>query len=268
MGRRPSSLSTRFPPGASEPAAAGSSSAHERDALLHPRLRAGRDALGRRGAAGGDGGAFLAARRRLAERLAAGGVRDRRVLEAFLAVPRHALVPEALRADAYRDGPIPIGDGQTISAPSVVAAMTEALQLGGGEQVLEIGTGSGYQAAILSQLAARVVSIERVGRLAARARTALDALGVSNVVVYLGDGTQGRVADAPYDAIVVTAGGPSIPRPLLDQLAPGGRLVGPFGTREEQALVRVRRKAGGELVQEVLGRCRFVDLVGAHGWAG
>jgi len=257
MGRRPSSLAPGYTP-------QGVAPGRGRDAFLHPGLRAPRPSTALRGEAGGYG----AARRRLVERLAAAGVRDRRVLDAFLAVPRHLLVPEALRADAYRDGPIPIGDGQTISAPSVVAAMTEALELRGGEHVLEVGTGSGYQAAILSRLAARVVSLERVGRLAARARTSLDALGVSNVVVYLGDGTQGRVADAPYDAIVVTAGGPHVPRPLLEQLAPGGRLVGPFGTREEQALVRVRRKPGGEWVQEILGRCRFVDLVGAHGWAG
>jgi protein-L-isoaspartate(D-aspartate) O-methyltransferase len=132
--------------------------------------------------------------------------------------------------------------------------------------VLEIGTGSAYQAAILSRLAARVVSVERVGRLAARARTALDAIGVSNVVVYLGDGTVGRPSDAPFEAILVTAGGPEIPQPLLAQLAPGGRLVGPFGPRDEQSLLRVRRRASGELVHEDLGRCRFVGLIGAHGW--
>jgi protein-L-isoaspartate(D-aspartate) O-methyltransferase len=211
-------------------------------------------------------GGYVAARRRLVEKLSEQGVRDRRVLEAFGAVPRHALVPEALRADSYRDGALPIGEGQTISAPSVVAAMTEAVELTGRETVLEVGTGSGYQAAILSRLAARVISIERVGRLAARARTALDALGVSNVVVYLGDGTVGRPADAPYDAILVTAGGPDLPQPLLDQLAPGGRLVGPFGPRDAQNLVRVHRRPSGELVQEVLGRCRFVGLIGAHGW--
>jgi len=210
---------------------------------------------------------YVAARRRLVQRLLEGGVRDPRVLAAFAAVPRHLLVPEALRTESYKQAALPIGDGQTISAPAVVAAMTEALELEGTERVLEVGTGSGYQAAVLSHLAARVVSIERVGRLAARARSALDALGVSNVVVYLGDGTIGRAADAPYDAIVVTAGGPSIPQPLLDQLAHGGRLVGPFGTREEQALVRVRRTEEGQLERETLGRCRFVDLIGTHGWA-
>ena len=133
--------------------------------------------------------------------------------------------------------------------------------------MLEIGTGSGYQAAILSQLAARVVSIECIPRLAARARSALDRLGVTNVVVYLGDGSVGRRADAPFDAILVTAGGPEVPQPLLEQLAPGGRLVGPFGTREEQRLLRVRRTKDGRTQRELIGRCRFVDLVGAHGWA-
>jgi protein-L-isoaspartate(D-aspartate) O-methyltransferase len=203
----------------------------------------------------------------MAERLARAGVRDARVLEAFASVPRHRLVPEVLRGKAYRDVALPIGDGQTISAPSVVAAMTEALGLTGRETVLEVGTGSGYQAAILSRLAARVISIERLPRLAACARSALDALGVSNVVVYLGDGSEGRPQDAPFDAIVVTAGGPEVPRPLLAQLAPGAALVGPFGAREEQELVRVRRLARGGFEREVIGRCRFVDLVGSHGWA-
>jgi protein-L-isoaspartate(D-aspartate) O-methyltransferase len=209
----------------------------------------------------------LLPRRRMAERLARGGVRDPRVLAAFASVPRHRLVPEALRGRAYRDVALPIGDGQTISAPSVVAAMTEALGLTGGESVLEVGTGSGYQAAILSRLAARVISIERLPGLAARARSALDALGVSNVVVYLGDGSEGRAQDAPFDAIVVTAGGPDVPPPLLAQLAPGGALVGPFGSREEQRLLRIRRLARGGFEREVIGRCRFVDLVGSHGWA-
>ena len=209
---------------------------------------------------------YVVPRRRMIERLRRDGVEDPRVLDALEAVPRHALVPEALRGDAYRDVALPIGEGQTISAPGVVAAMSQALQLEGHESVLEIGTGSGYQAAILSRLAARVVSIERVPRLASSARRVLDGLRVSNVVVYLGDGTRGRVSDAPYDAIVVTAGGPQLPRPLLDQLSVGGRLVGPFGTRQEQRLLRVRCVAPGEYIEEVIGRCRFVDLIGAHGW--
>jgi len=201
----------------------------------------------------------------MAERLSRAGVNEPRVLAAFSSVPRHRLIPEALAGQAYRDTAIPIGEGQTISAPSVVAAMTQALELTGTETVLEVGTGSAYQAAILSELAAHVISIERVPRLAASARRALDGLGVSNVVVYLGDGTRGRPAEAPFDAIVVTAGGPTIPDPLLDQLAVGGRLVGPFGERNEQRLMRIRREATG-YTQEVIGRCRFVDLVGTHGW--
>lgn len=215
--------------------------------------------------AGGSG--FARARERMAARLEAQGIDDRRVLEAFARVPRHRLVPEALQPRAYQDKALPIGGGQSISAPGVVAAMTAALELTGAESVLEVGTGSGYQAAILARLAARVVSIERLPRLAAAARRALDTLGVSNVVVHLGDGTAGRPSDAPFDAIVVTAGGPEVPQPLLDQLAIGGRLVGPFGKREEQSLLRVRRTGPDAFEREVLGRCRFVDLVGAHGWA-
>jgi len=209
----------------------------------------------------------LLLRRRMVDRLAAAGITAPRVLDAFLSVPRHRLVSEALRGRAYHDVALPIGEGQTISAPGVVATMTQALALEGHETVLDVGTGSGYQAAILSRLAARVVSIERVGRLAAAARRALDHLGVSNVVVHLGDGSLGRPADAPYDAIVVAAGGPEVPRPLLEQLGSGGRLVGPFGSREEQRLLRITRGSDGSFESEVIGRCRFVDLVGAHGWA-
>ncbi|HVN38312.1 MAG TPA: protein-L-isoaspartate(D-aspartate) O-methyltransferase [Myxococcota bacterium] len=207
-------------------------------------------------------------RRRMVERLAAGGIRDRRVLAALAAVPRHRMVPEALQSQAYRDAALPIGDGQTISAPGTVAAMSEALELRGDESVLEIGTGSGYQAAILSQLAARVVSVERVQRLAAAARRALDRLGIDNVLVYWGDGTRGRPSDAPFDRIVVTAGGPQVPTPLLEQLAVGGCLVGPFGSRAEQSLLRVRRDGPHAWSEERLGSCRFVDLVGSHGWSG
>jgi protein-L-isoaspartate(D-aspartate) O-methyltransferase len=222
-----------------------------------------------RGARGSPGRAdWSVPRRRMVERLAATGIRDRRVLAALAEVPRHRLVPEALQAQAYRDAALPIGEGQTISAPGIVAAMSQALELEGHETVLEVGTGSGYQAAILSKLAGRVVSIERVQQLAARARRAFDDLGIRNVVVYWGDGTRGRPDDAPFDAIVVTAGGPSVPEPLLEQLAPGGRLVGPFGARAEQRLVRVRRDGSHAYSEELLGRCRFVDLVGTHGWSG
>jgi protein-L-isoaspartate(D-aspartate) O-methyltransferase len=207
------------------------------------------------------------ARRRMVERLREAGVRDPRVLAALDAVPRHGLIPEALRAQAYKDAALPIGGGQTISAPSTVAAMTEALALAGDECVLEIGTGSGYQAAVLAALCERVVSIERLPRLAANARRALDRLGVSNVVVHLGDGSLGRPAEGPYAAILITAGAPAVPEPLLEQLAPGGRLVAPVGPRGGQRLIRIRREADGGFTREELGTCRFVDLVGRHGWA-
>ena len=214
----------------------------------------------------GEAGAHVVPRRRMVERLARAGVRDARVLAALEEVPRHMLVPEALRGEAYRDVALPIGEGQTISAPGVVAAMSQALELVGHEQVLEVGTGSGYQAAILARLASRVISIERVPRLAARARSAMDTLRIVNVVVYLGDGSRGRVADAPFDAIVITAGGPQVPEPLLEQLAVGGRLVGPFGPKDAQQLLRIRCVAKGDYSQEVIGKARFVDLIGAHGW--
>ncbi|MBW2275438.1 MAG: protein-L-isoaspartate(D-aspartate) O-methyltransferase [Deltaproteobacteria bacterium] len=217
--------------------------------------------------ASGAPGNYTIVRRRFVERLRRAGIRDARTLDAFEAVPRHRFVPEALRDQSYLETPLLIGDGQTISAPGVVAAMTQALALRGDESVLEIGTGSGYQAAILSRLAGSVVSVERIPRLAARARSALDALGVSNVIVFLGDGTQGRADQAPYDRVVVTAGGPEIPKPLLEQLAVGGFLVGPFGERDNQHLVRVQRADEGKYTREVLGRCNFVDLIGRNGWA-
>lgn len=209
---------------------------------------------------------YAGPRRRLVERLHEQGVRDARVLAAIEATPRHLLVDEALRHRAYEDVALPIGEGQTISAPGIVALMSQALELGQDDAVLEIGSGSGYQAAILSQLAGRVRSVERIPSLANRARSALDRLGATNVLVHLGDGTRGLASAAPYDAVVVTAGGPEVPHPLLEQLAEGGRLVGPFGERGAQVLVRMRRK-GESFVREDLGPCRFVDLVGDHGWA-
>lgn len=215
--------------------------------------------------AGGD--RWVVSRRRMVERLARSGIRDERVLAALASIPRHALVPDALGHRAYEEAPLPIGAGQTISAPGTVAAMSAALALSGRERVLEIGTGSAYQAAVLSRLAERVISVERVPALASRARRALDRLGVTNVVVHLGDGTRGWAPEAPYDAIAVTAGGPEVPAPLLEQLAPGGRLIGPFGPRGAQRLLRVRRDARGRLhAPEVLGAAKFVDLVGDHGW--
>ena len=209
---------------------------------------------------------FASARRRLCERLARDGIRDARVLAAIASIPRHLLIADALSHQAYEDAALPIGEGQTISAPGIVAAMSEALELSGKERVLEIGTGSAYQAAVLARLAERVVSIERIPELAARARSALEQLGVMNVVVHLGDGTRGWPSEAPFDAIVVTAGGPEVPAPLLEQLAPGGRLVGPFGKRGAQMLVRVRRTHAGRFLRETLGQCRFVDLIGEHGY--
>jgi protein-L-isoaspartate(D-aspartate) O-methyltransferase len=209
---------------------------------------------------------FLVPRERMLKRLERSGVDDPRVLAALRAVPRHRLVPEGLREHAYRNSALPIGDGQTISAPDIVGHMSQALELQGDETVLEIGTGSAYQAAILSRLAERVISIERVPRLAARARSGLDAMGVANVIVHLGDGTCGHPANAPYQAILVTAGGPEVPTPLLSQLDVGGRLVGPFGDRQRQELLRVRRHSADEYETEHLGACRFVDLRGSHGW--
>jgi protein-L-isoaspartate(D-aspartate) O-methyltransferase len=203
----------------------------------------------------------------MVERLRKTGIRDPRVLAALRSVPRHRLVPEALQHRAYDESALPIGEVQTISAPRVVAAMSQALALRGDETVLEIGTGSAYQAAVLSRLAERVISVERIPRLADRARSTLDGLGISNVVVFLGDGSRGWPAEAPYQAIVVTAAAVAVPEPLLDQLAPGGRLVGPFGDRHEQVLLCITRRPDGELEREELGRCRFVDLVGEHGWA-
>jgi protein-L-isoaspartate(D-aspartate) O-methyltransferase len=215
----------------------------------------------------GDRRSFGGPRRRLVERLRSrSGIHDERVLAAIAMVARQRFVPEALRDSAYEITPLPIGDGQTISAPDIVATMSQALELRGDENVLEVGTGSGYQAAILSRLAARVISLERIPKLAAQARRILDELAVLNVVVYLGDGTQGRPSDGPYDAIVVTAGGPEVPPPLLEQLAPGGRLVGPFGPRDAQDLVRIDRHRNGSLKSEVIAKCRFVDLIGEHGW--
>lgn len=211
--------------------------------------------------------AFALARRRLDAQLRERGLTDERVLAALREVPRHLLIPEGLWGQAYRDTPLPIGEGQTISAPGVVASMTDALALTHSERVLEIGTGSGYQAAVLSQLAAEVISIERIESLAIEARRALRALGVDNVTIHIGDGTRGLPDEAPFDRIVVTAGGPDIPLPLLSQLAVGGLLVGPFGPRGDQELIRMQRTGEKKFTREVLGRCRFVDLIGENGWA-
>ncbi|MBZ0252199.1 MAG: protein-L-isoaspartate(D-aspartate) O-methyltransferase [Candidatus Methylomirabilis sp.] len=193
------------------------------------------------------------------------GVTDKRVLDAMRAVPRHLFVPEALRHSAYRDTPLPIGEGQTISQPFIVALMTQALELKGDETVLEIGTGSGYQTAVLSQLAYQVFSIERIRPLAVRARKVLDELRVQRVLIKIDDGSVGLPAHAPYDRIIVTAGAPGIPRALLEQLKPGGIMVVPVGEQQDQRLVKLRKTAEG-IAEEDLGGVRFVPLIGEEGW--
>ena len=196
------------------------------------------------------------------------GVTDRRVLDAMHAVPREAFVPESLRDAAYSDKPLPIGEGQTISQPYIVGAMAEALRLGGDENVLEIGTGSGYAAAVLAHLARAIHSVERLPNLARRARDTLRRLGYDSVEVIEGDGSRGWVPAAPYDAIVVAAGAPRLPPSLCAQLRPGGRLVMPVADKDHgQVLVRVVRGDGDEDLVESLEPVRFVPLIGAEGWA-
>lgn len=198
--------------------------------------------------------------------IAARGVLDPRVLEAMRAVPREAFVPERLAEFAYDDTPLPIAEEQTISQPFVVALMAEALELRPGDRVLEIGAGSGYAAAVLGKAAGEVWAVERHGTLAAEAQARLARLGFGNVHVVHGDGTLGLPEHAPFDAIVVAAGGPEVPQALLDQLAPGGRLVIPVGKDpREQSLVRLRRTEHG-YVREDLGAVRFVPLIGKQGW--
>ncbi len=194
------------------------------------------------------------------------GVKDRRVLDAMLKVPRHLFVGESHRMSAYEDHPLPIGEGQTISQPFIVALMTEALLLQGTETVLEIGTGSGYQTAVLAELAGRVYSVERVPSLTGQARKVLDSLGYRNVLIKLADGTLGWEEYAPYDRILVTAGSPSVPSPLVDQLAPGGIMVIPVGSNSLQELIRIRKGEDGTIREERMGGCVFVRLVGKHGW--
>jgi protein-L-isoaspartate(D-aspartate) O-methyltransferase len=199
------------------------------------------------------------------EQLVARGVTDPRVLAAMRRVPRHRFVQEALRARAYGDHPLPIGEDQTISQPFIVGLMTSLLELTGREKVLEIGTGSGYQTAVLATVARRVCSIERLPRLAERARALLEALGHDNVWIRVGNGALGWPDEAPFDRIIVTAGGPAIPPPLVHQLAEGGRMVLPVGTPENQTLTVVDN-VGGEIHQRTHGECKFVKLVGKYAW--
>ena len=196
------------------------------------------------------------------------GITDRRVIEAMLKVPRHFFVEEAMSAQAYSDSSLPIGEKQTISQPYMVALMTELLQLTGTEMVLEIGTGSGYQAAILATIAKKVYTVERIRPLALRARKALDRLGLLNVNIKIDDGTDGWATEAPFDAIIVTAGAPEIPQALVAQLKVGGRLVIPVGSQSEQTLVRICKREDGTIVQENSVGCRFVKLIGKFGWSG
>ena len=207
----------------------------------------------------------MTARERLLRRLRRGGITDERVLAAIGSVPRELFVPEELRSRAYADGALPIGYGATISQPTMVARMCEELRLTGGERVLDVGTGSGYQAGVLAELAAEVVGIERVPELAEQARAALAAAGYPAVEVHVGDGTLGLPERAPFDAIVVAAAAPRPPAALVAQLAPAGRLVVPVGSRRDQRLeVVTRTESGSEVVRSV--PCRFVPLVGAEGF--
>lgn len=194
------------------------------------------------------------------------GIFDKRVLEAMRKVPRHRFVTEEERTVAYEDCALPIGEGQTISQPYMVAIMTELLNLQGEEKILEIGTGSGYQAAILGRLAKKVYTIERVDTLAERASALFKNLDYSNVEVLVGDGTLGYEKEAPFDGIIITAGCPEIPRPLIDQLSDGGRLVLPLGDRFHQTLTIVTKQGVEIFTEESIG-CVFVPLVGKHGWS-
>ena len=220
-----------------------------------------------RGAVSGAHDRTAAARDRMADEVAGRGVTDARVLAAMRKVPRHRFVEEALRDRAYGDYPLPIGEGQTISQPFIVGRMTELLRLSGLEKVLEVGTGSGYQAAVLGQCAARVCTVERLPRLAARARRMLEELGYSNVWGRTANGTFGWPDEAPFDRILVAAGGPAVPPPLFEQLAEGGLMVMPVGGPDTQRLQLIEKVRGEMRVTEDSG-CVFVPLIGKYAWQG
>jgi protein-L-isoaspartate(D-aspartate) O-methyltransferase len=205
------------------------------------------------------------ARTRLLDELRRNGVRDLAVLRAFDLTPRHLFVPTGVQHRAYEDTPLPIGNGQTISQPSIHARYLELLAFTGSEKVLEVGTGSGYQTILLAHLAARVFSVERIAPLLDRARVVIRECGVSNVSLMLGDGTYGWKSFAPYDAILVSAASPDVPQPLVEQLADGGRMLVPVGGRDEQRLVLITRD-GDSLARKELDPVRFVPLLGDHGW--
>jgi protein-L-isoaspartate(D-aspartate) O-methyltransferase len=208
----------------------------------------------------------LARKRMVKNQLITRDIKDKGVLEVMGRIPRHLFIEEALAGEAYNDHPVPIGEKQTISQPYIVALMTEALELKGDENTLEIGTGSGYQTAILAELSSRVYTIERIKSLLVNARKLLAELGYSNILFKAFDGTLGWKEYAPFDAIMVTAGAPSLPGPVMDQLADNGRMIIPVGDRYTQELIKVIRK-GESLEQESLGGCRFVNLIGVHGWS-
>lgn len=199
------------------------------------------------------------------KQIIARGVTDAAVIRAMSTVPRHLFVNEALADSAYGDFPLPIGEGQTISQPYIISEMTQALELTGNERVLEIGTGSGFQAAILAHIVFRVYTIERNNTLFMRTRKLFDQLRYHNIVTHYGDGTQGWKDESPFDAIIVTAGGERIPPPLLDQLAMGGRLIMPVGGLVSQELLLATKHKQGISINN-LGGCRFVKLIGQHGW--
>jgi protein-L-isoaspartate(D-aspartate) O-methyltransferase len=195
------------------------------------------------------------------------GITDKKVIAAMLKIPRHQFVSEALMDQAYGDYPLPIGDQQTISQPYIVAEMTQALQLNKEDRVLEIGTGSGYQAAILSEIAFRVYTIERIHSLYLKSRKLFDRLRYHNIVTKYSDGTSGWVDESPFDAIMVTAGAPGAPKALIGQLAVGGRMIIPIGDQHSQELIKIYRDQDG-IHQSNLGGCRFVKLIGEYGWKG
>ena len=199
------------------------------------------------------------------EQIVGRGIKDERVLTAMRKVPRHEFLPEAIQGMAYQDSALPLGEGQTISQPYMVAVMSELLGLSGTERVLEIGTGSGYQAAILAELCGKVYTLERIKVLADRARATLDRLGYRNVAIKVYDGTYGWKDMAPFDAIIVTAGSPDIPAPLLEQLKEGGRMVIPVGERYEQRLMKVVKTPEGAVTDQSIP-CVFVPLIGNHAW--
>jgi protein-L-isoaspartate(D-aspartate) O-methyltransferase len=209
---------------------------------------------------------FERSRRQLIETIRERGINDLEVLRVFDLVPRHLFVPEAVQHRAYDDKPVPIGFGQTASQPSLQALYMQVLKLKPSDRVLEIGTGSGYQTALLTHLAGHVYSVERLRELSARARTVLDALRLTNVALLVGDGTVGWSRYAPYDAILVSAASPGVPQALLDQLAPGGRLLIPVGDRDEQTLKLFEKTPDGIRSSDITG-CTFVPLLGRFGWA-